>query len=141
MTNPPLYPPASPEGIETKKKPRFIKKALAYVGVALASALVGGATIAATIEPVTVEKKVEIVREVESTVDLSPCEDFMYSAGALLDMYSEAVGLQTSSIGAAADRDISLLESNNSEMSDLSDRKDTEKVKFLIFASSCKALF
>lgn len=141
MTHPPLYPPAPPQGIETKKKPRFIKKALAYVGVALAGALVGGAAIAVTIEPEIVEKKVEIVREVESTVDLSSCEDFMYSAGALLDMYSEAVGLQTSSIGAAADRDISLLESNNSQMSDLTDRRDDEEAKFFIYASSCKALF
>lgn len=141
MTHPPLYPPTPPKGLQTKKKPRFVKRALAYMGVAVAGALVGGVAIAATIEPVTVEKKVEIVREVESTVDLSACEDFMYSAGALLDMYSEAVGLQTSSIGAAADRDIALLESNNGQMSDLTDRRDDEEAKFFISASSCKALF
>lgn len=139
MTHPPLYPPAPPQ--ETEKKPRILKKALAYVGVALAGALVGGAAIAATIKPVTVEKEVEVVREVESTVDLSACEDFMYSAGALLDMYSEAVGLQTSSIGAAADRDIALLESNNSQLSDLTGRKDDEEATFLMSAASCKALF
>ena len=141
MTHPPLHSPAPPEGAAPDKKPRFLKKALAYAGVGLAGALIGGAVVSATVDPVIVEKEVEVVREVESTIDLSPCEDFMYSAGALLDMYSEAVGLQTSSIGAAADRNVSLLESNNSEMSALSGRKDAEETKFLIYASSCKALF